>query len=155
MALPRNEQDPQRFRGRTEASALTSCVISTLPPTCRLHHALFCQQLLDLTHRWWSETEGPTSRRGMSTPWRQRLVFALNCTPPGTLTRLHSSFQTLNTWPALTDLLAALAATVGRRQPRNVPPLHTAQAVHEVVVEEYRIPDSVNYELACSLCCPK
>ena len=24
-------------------------------------------------------------------------------------------------------------------QPRKVPPLHTAQAVHEVVVEEYRV----------------
>ena len=29
-----------------------------------------------------------------------------------------------------------------------MPPVHTAQAVHEVVVEEYRILDSVNYELA-------
>ena len=27
--------DSQRFRGPTEASALTSCVILTLPPTCR------------------------------------------------------------------------------------------------------------------------
>ena len=29
-----------------------------------------------------------------------------------------------------------------------MPPLHTAQAVHEVVVEEYRTLDTVNYELA-------
>ena len=42
----------------------------------------------------------------------------------------------------------ALAATLGRRQPLNVPPLHTAQAVREVVVEEYRILDTMNYEMA-------
>ena len=42
----------------------------------------------------------------------------------------------------------ALAALLGRRQPRNVPLLHTAQAVREVVAEGYRILDSVNYELA-------
>ena len=85
----------------------------------------------------------------MSAPLRQRLTLASICTPPDTQTRLQSSFQTLQQ-PArsLTDLLTALAATLGRRQPRNVPPLHTAQAVHEVVVEEYRIRDSVNHELA-------
>ena len=41
----------------------------------------------------------------------------------------------------------ALAAILGRRQPHHVPPLHSAQAVHEVVAEEYRILESVNYEL--------
>ena len=40
-----------------------------------------------------------------------------------------------------------LAPILGRRQPHNVSPLHTAQAVHEVVAEEYRILESVNYEL--------
>ena len=77
----------------------------------------------------------------MSPPLRQQLVSALHCTPPGSLTQLHSSFQTLASRPAL-------SLTFSRRQPRKVPPLHTAQAVHEVVVEEYRILDSVNYELA-------
>ena len=48
---------------------------------------------------------------------------------------------------SLTDLLTILAAILGRRQPHNVPPLHTAHAVHEVVAEEYRILGSVNYEL--------
>ena len=48
---------------------------------------------------------------------------------------------------SLTDLLTALAAILGKRQPRNVPPLHTVQAVHEVVAEEYRILESVNYAL--------
>ena len=31
-----------------------------------------------------------------------------------------------------------------------MPPLHTARAVHEVVTEEYRILESVNYQLATS-----
>ena len=38
-----------------------------LPPHC----ALFSQQLLDLTHRWWSETEGPDIEEVMSMPWQQ------------------------------------------------------------------------------------
>ena len=42
-----------------------------------------------------------------------------------------------------TDLLTALAATLGRRQPHNVPPLHTAQVVREVVTEEYRFLNTV------------
>ena len=40
---------------------------------------------------------------------------------------------------SLTDLVTTLAAILGRRQPHNVPPLHTAEAVHEVVTEEYSI----------------
>ena len=78
----------------------------------------------------------------MSTPWLQRLAFALNPDP--------APFQRPDPrQPArsLTDLLTALAAILGRRQPRNVPPLHTAQGVHEVVLEERRILESANYEL--------
>ena len=71
----------------------------------------------------------------MSTPLRQRLTLGI---------KLHSArypdlapFQLPDPRQAirsLIDLLTALAATLGKRQPRNVPPLHTAQAVHEVVV---------------------
>ena len=75
--------------------------------------------------------------RAMSIPLRQRLFSAFNCTPPDTLIRPRFSLQILTT----------LAAVLGRRQPHNVPPLHTAQAVHEVVAEEYRILESVNYEV--------
>ena len=46
----------------------------------------------------------------------------------------------------LTDLLTTLAAILGRRQP-NVPPLHTAHVVHEVVAEEYRILESLRGSL--------
>ena len=49
--------------------------------------------------------------------------------------------------PSLTDLLTALAATFDRRQPHKVPLLHPARAVHEVVTGEYRILESVNYEV--------
>ena len=62
------------------------------------HCSLFALQLLDLTHRWWSEFEDPDIEEG--------------------------------------DVYFLAAA------------LHTAQAVHEVVVEEYRILDSENFELA-------
>ena len=61
-----------------------------------LHCQLFALQLLDLTHRWSSESEGPDIEEEMSTPLRHRLMFALNCTPPGTQTLLHSSFRTLD-----------------------------------------------------------
>ena len=105
-----------------------------LPP----NSALFSLQLLDLTHSWWSEAEDPTSTSTMSIPLRQRLTFALNCT----LIRPHFSFQI-----PLTDLLTTLAAVLGSRQPHNVPLLHSAQTVHEVVAEECRILESVNYEL--------
>ena len=47
---------------------------------------------------------------------------------------------------SLTDLLTALAASLGRRQSHNVPPLHTAQVVHEVVSEEYRTLVPLNCE---------
>ena len=85
----------------------------------------------------------------MSTLLRQPLIFVF---------KLHSArypdpapFQLPDPrQPARspTDIFTALAATQDRRQPRNVPPQHTAQAVHEVVVEEYRSLDPVNYELA-------
>ena len=60
-----------------------------------LHCPLFALQLQNLTHRWLSESEAPTLTRVKSILWRQWLKFALSCTPPGTLTRHHSSFQTL------------------------------------------------------------
>ena len=83
----------------------------------------------------------------MSTPWRQRLVICIE---------LHSARYTdpapfqLPYPQQLTDVLTALAAVLRTRQPRNVPPLHTAQAVHEVVAEEYRILDSVNQQTVCA-----
>ena len=48
---------------------------------------------------------------------------------------------------SLTDLLAAIAALLARRQPHNAPLLHSARTVHEVITEEHRILESVNFEL--------
>ena len=111
------------------------------------HCPLFALQLLDLTHRWWSESEGPDIEEGdvCSHAAAACIFIKLHSAryPDPAPLQLPDPRQ-----PARSDLLTALAATLGRRQPRNVPPLHTAQAVHEVVVEEYRILDSVNYELA-------
>ena len=115
-----------------------------LPPHC----ALFSEQPLDLTQRWWSETEGTDIEEGDVHPLA---AAAQICN------KLHSArhpdlapFQLPDPRQrprSLTGITTAPAATLGRRQPHNVPPLHTAQVVHEVVSEEYRILESVNYEL--------
>ena len=47
---------------------------------------------------------------------------------------------------SLTDLLTAIAALLARSQLHSAPLLHSAQTVHEVITEEYRILESVNYE---------
>ena len=97
--VSQRSRSPQRFRGPAEASALTSCVISTLLPTCRPTARFFALQLLDLTHRWWSEPENPDIGEGDVYSLGQLLTLALSCTPPGTQARLQSSSQTLG--PAL------------------------------------------------------
>ena len=57
-AVSRRSRLPQRCRGSTDASALSFSVIFPQQLTCR-STALFSQQLLDLTHRWWTEREDP------------------------------------------------------------------------------------------------
>ena len=104
--------------------------------------ALLSQQLLHLTYRWWSESEGPDIEEGDVSSLAAAAYIRI---------KLHSArypdpapFQLPDPQqPArsLTDLLTTLAAILGRRQPHNVPLLHTALAVHEVT-EEYRILES-------------
>ena len=106
-----------------------------LPPHC----PLFALQLLDLTHRWWSEPEGSDIEEGD--------VYSMATTACVGIELHSATYPDPRSIPA-SRLLTALATALGRRQPRNVPPPHTAQAVHEVVVKEYCILDSVNYELA-------
>ena len=48
---------------------------------------------------------------------------------------------------SLTDLLTAIAALLAKRQPHNAPLLHSAWTVHEVITQEYRIPESVHCEV--------
>ena len=113
-----------------------------------LHSALFSQQLLDLTHRWWSEAESPDIDVNDVYPLAAAAYICIKLHParypdPAPF-QLPDPRQLAR---SLTDLLTTLAAILGRRQPHNVPPLHSAQIVHEVVAEEYPILESVNYEL--------
>ena len=77
----------------------------------------------------------------MSSPCRQRLCIKLHSAryPDPAPFQLPDPRQPAR---SLTGFLTALAAVVGSRQPHNVPPLHTAQAVHEVVTGECRILES-------------
>ena len=110
--------------------------------------ALFSQQLLDLTHRWWAEREDLDIDIDHVHPLAAAVYIHI---------KLHSArypdpaqFQLPDPrQPArsLTDLLTVIAALLAWRQPHNAPLLHSARAVHEVVAEDYRILESVNYEL--------
>ena len=127
-------------------SALSSCVISTPRLTCR------STARFSLCSCWTSPTgvglspRAPALRRGMSSPLRQRKLHSARYPDPAPFLRPDPQQPWQPTRP-LTDLLTALAATLGRRQLHNVPPLHTAQVVHEVVSEEYCILDTLNYEM--------
>ena len=165
LALPRNEQGPQRlrcllqqsppreqFRGQRVSGKQVFDLLALERPR-RYSRALFSQQLLDLTHRWWSDTEGTDIEEGDVYPLAAAVYFCIE---------LHSArypdpapFQLPDPrQPArsLTDLLTT-RAVLGRRQRHHVPPLHTAQAVHEVVTEEYRTLESVNFELVGDWVC--
>ena len=49
-----------------------------------LHCALFSRRLLDVTHRWCSETEGPDIEEGDVYSLAAAAYICINCTPPGT-----------------------------------------------------------------------
>ena len=113
-----------------------------LPP----HSALFSQQLLDLTHRWWSEAEGPHIDEGDVYPLAAAACICIKLHSA----RYHDPAPLQLPDPqqparSLTNPLTTLDAILGRRQPHNVPPLRSAQAVTEVELE------SMNYELATSM----
>ena len=118
---------------------------ANLPP----HGALFSQQLLDLTHRWWTEREQiPTLTSTMSTPFAAAVYIHI---------KLHSErypgpapFQLPDPLQAarfLTDLLTDVAVLLARRQPHNAPLLHSAWTVQQIIAEECRILESVHHEL--------
>ena len=112
-----------------------------LPPHC----VLFSQQLLDLTHRWWSEAEDPDMDDVYPLAAAAEICIKLHTTryPDLAPLRLPDPRQPAR---SLTDLLTALAGFLDRRQPHSIPLLHSARAVHEVVTEEYRNLESVNYQ---------
>ena len=62
-----------------------------LPPHC----PLFALQLLDLTHRWWSETEGPDIEEGDAYSLAAAAYVYIKLHYAGYLARLHISFRTL------------------------------------------------------------
>ena len=117
-------------RGKCARLLRDLAATADLPP----HRALFTRQLLDLTHRWWSEAEGPDIDVGDVYPLAAAAYICNNLHSAMYRDRPHFSFQIPSSQPA-----SSLAAILGRRQPRNVPPLLSAQAVHEVVDEEYHI----------------
>ena len=77
------------------------------------------------------------------------LVYSM-CTPPRTQKRLHSSVQTLGSRPALSPTSSWLLPLLWAGANLATCHLCTAQAVHEVVTEEYRILDTLNHEVATS-----
>ena len=133
----------QRFNRRECAHLLRDLVATAdLPP----RGALSSWQL-DLTHRWWSEAEVPDiDVNDVYPPAAAYICIKLHSAryPDPAPFQLPAPQQPAR---SLTDLLTTLAALLDRRQPHNVPPLHSARTVHEVVDEEYRILESVNYEL--------
>ena len=139
----------QRFnRGMCAHLLRDLAATADLPP----HSALFPKQQLDLTHRWWSEAEGPDIDVNDVYPLAAADYISIKLysakytdLAPFQLPDLRQPAR------SLTDLLTTLAAFPGRRQPHNAPPLHSAQTVHEVVAEEYRILESVSYELVTNI----
>ena len=122
-------------------------MILPLQLTCR-PTVLFSQQLLDLTRRWWSEGEDPdidindVHTLAAAVYIHIKLHSARN--PDPAPIQLPDPQQPAR---SLTDLLSGIAALLARRQPHNAPLLHSARTVHKVLAEEYRILESVNYEL--------
>ena len=102
------------------------------------HSALFSQQLLDITHKWWTEREDNDTH-----------IF--DVLPLAAVVHIHNK---LHPYPdpqqparPLADLLTAIAALLARRQLHNAPLLHSAWTMQEVATEECRILGSVNHEL--------
>ena len=114
---------PQRFNRCKGALLLRDLAARADLP---LHSALFCQQL-NLTHRWWSEAEGPDIDVND--------IYFLADAAYICIT-LHfarypdaAPFQLPDSWqPArsLTDFLTTLAAILGRREPTKFLPKNIA-----------------------------
>ena len=135
----------QRYNRRKCAHLLRDLAATAhLPP----NSALFFQQLLELTHRWWSEREDNDIDIGDVRHLAAAVYFHLElhsarCPDPGPY-QVPDPRQ-----PArpLADLLTAIAALLARRQSHNAPLLHSVRTIQEVLTEEYRILEFVNNEL--------
>ena len=111
------QQAPQRCRGSTGACHLLRDLAATadLPP----HRALFSQQLLDLTNRWWSETEDPDIDVNDVYLLAAAACTCINCTPQGTLIRLHFSFQIRGSQPAPSPTFSRLSLVFSTASQRS------------------------------------
>ena len=115
------------------------------PPARPRHHnssaASLCtlsQQLLDLTHRRWAEREDDGKDIGDVHPLSAAVHINIKFYSVGFPDPAPDQFP---------DLLTAIAALLARRHPNNnVPLLHTAWTLQEVITQEYRILGSVNCE---------
>ena len=136
----------QRFNRRKCALLFRELAAAAdLPP----HSALFSQQLLDLTHRWWIDRREDADIDINDVHSLAALVYIhiklySARYPDPALFQLPDPRQPAR---SLTDFLTAVAALLAWRQPHNAPLLHSARTVHEVIAEENRILQSVNYEL--------
>ena len=142
-AVSRYRRPPQHCKGSTDASALFFCAI-LLPP----HSVLFAQQMLDLTHRWWTEREDPDIDVNDVYTFAAAVYIHIKLHsaryPDPAPFHLPDPRQSARSF---TDLLTAIVALLAKRLSHNAPLLHSARTVHEVVTEEYLILESVNNEL--------
>ena len=96
----------------------------------------------------------PTSTWVMSFPVRQRLFSALDCTLQNTLTRPQNSFQISGSQPVPSPTFSPLSLLFLPSASLTTSRLCTRpQAEHQVMAEEYRTLESVNYEVGdCDAC---
>ena len=118
----------QRFSRRKCAFLLGDLAATAdLPP----HSAHFSQQLLDLTHRWWTEREDPdidiTDVHPLAAAVYSHIMLRSARYPDPARFQLPDTPLEAR---SLTDLLAAVAALLAGRQPHNAPLLHSARTVH-------------------------
>ena len=140
----------QRYNRRKCAHLLRDLAATAdLPP----HRALFSQQLLDPTHKRWTEREDNDIDIVDILPLAAAVFFLSklhSARYPGPFPNQFPDPQRPARPPAdlLTAiLLTAIAALLARRQPHNAPLLRPAWTIQEVVTEEYPVLRSVNYEL--------
>ena len=98
------------------------------------HSAPFSLQLLDLAHRW-----------------SERQDNNIHIFDVVSLAATVYIFINMNPAPAqgpLADLPVAIARLLARRQPDSATSLHTRWTIQQIVTEEYRILEVLNFELA-------
>ena len=107
-----------------------------------LHSAHFTLQLLDLAHRW-SEKQDNSIHIFDVLSLATTVYIFIKMNPAPAQGPQHAR--------PLADLLAAIARLLSKRQPDCEPSLHTRWTIQNIVTEEYRILEVLNYELVTQL----